>query len=85
MPFGVVNALALLQELKDRTPYILRRRSLIQKLVSCGAKKEAHIDVGSLGTSTQEDHILLLQSFSLSVRKTISASNSRKISLCVRG
>ena len=32
-------------------------------MVSCGAEMEAHIDDVSLGTNTQEDHILLLQEF----------------------
>ena len=43
--------------------YILRRRPLVQELVSTGAEMEAHIDDMSLGTNTQEDHDLLLQEF----------------------
>ena len=43
--------------------YILRRRPLPHELVSHGAEMEAHIDDLSLGTHTQEDHILLLQEF----------------------
>ena len=43
--------------------YILRCRPLVQELVSCGAEMEAHIEDVSLGTNTQEDHILLLQEF----------------------
>ena len=43
--------------------YILRRRPLVQELVSRGAEMEAHIDDVRLGTNTQEDHILLLQQF----------------------
>ena len=43
--------------------YILRRRPLVQELVSRGAEMWAHINDVSLGTNTQEDHILLLQDF----------------------
>ena len=63
MPFGVANAAALFQELMNTILYILRRRFLVQALVSCGAEMEAHIDNVSLGTNTQEGHILLLQGF----------------------
>ena len=63
MPFGVVNAPALFQELMNKILYILRRRPLVQELVSRGAEMEAHIDDVSLGTNTKEDHILLLQEF----------------------
>ena len=61
MPFGVANAPALFQKLMNEIPYILRRRPLVQELVSRGAEMEAHMDDVSLGTNTQEDHILLLQ------------------------
>ena len=40
-----------------------RRRPLIHDMVSRGAEMEAHIDDLSLGSNTQEDHILLLQQF----------------------
>ena len=63
MPFGVVNAPALFQELMKKILYILRRRPLLPELVSRGAELEAHISDVSLGTNTQEDHILLLQEF----------------------
>ena len=63
MPFGVANAPALFQELMNKILYILRRRPLVQELVSRGAEMEAHIDDVSLGTNSQEDHILLLQDF----------------------
>ena len=63
MPFGVVNAPALLQELMHKILYILRSRPLVRELVSRGAEMVAHIDDVSLGTNTQEDHILLLQEF----------------------
>ena len=63
MPFGVANAPALFHELINKILYILRRRPLVQELVSRGAEMQAHIDDVSLGTNTQEDHILLLQEF----------------------
>ena len=63
LPFGVANAPALFQELMNKILCILRRRPLVQELVSRGAEMEAHIDDLSLGTNTQEDHILLLQEF----------------------
>ena len=61
--FGTVGGAgaALFQELMNNILYILRRRPLVQELVGCGAEMEAHIDDVSLGTNTQEDHILLLQ------------------------
>ena len=43
--------------------YILRRRPLVQELISRGAEQEAYIDNLSLGTNTQEDHVLLLREF----------------------
>ena len=63
MPSGVANAPALFQELMNKLRYILRRRPLVQELVSRGAEMEAHIDDVSLGTNTENDHILLLQEF----------------------
>ena len=63
MPFGVANAPALLQELMKEILYILRRRPLVQKLISRGAEMEAQIDDVSLGTNTQEDHVLHLRGF----------------------
>ena len=63
MPFGVANAPALFQELMNKILYILRRRPLVQELISRGAEMEAHIDDVSLRTITQEDHVLLLRSF----------------------
>ena len=62
-PFGVANACSLFQKLMNQIPCILRHRPLVQELVSRGAEMEAHIDDMSLGTNTQEDHILLLQEF----------------------
>ena len=43
--------------------YILRRRLLVQELISRGAEMEAHIDDVSLGSITQEKHVLLLREF----------------------
>ena len=59
MPFGVANAPALFQEIL----YILRCRPLVQELISRGAEMEAHINDVSLGTNTQENHVLLLREF----------------------
>ena len=61
MPFGVANAPALVQELMNKILYILRRRPLVQELISRAAEMEAHTDNVSLGTNTQEDHVLLLR------------------------
>ena len=38
MPFGVANASALFQELMNKISYILRRRPLVQELISEGQK-----------------------------------------------
>ena len=76
MPFGVANAPALFQELMNKILYILRRRPLVQELVSRGAEMEAHIDDVGLGTNTQEDHILLLQE-----RFTVCQENHLRIKL----
>ena len=43
--------------------YILRRRPLVQELISRGAEMKAHVDDVSLGTNTKEDHVLLLREF----------------------
>ena len=61
MPFGVANAPALFLELMNEFLYILRHRPLVPGLSCRGAPMGAHIDDVSLGTNTQEDHILLLQ------------------------
>ena len=63
MPFGVANAPALFQERMNKILYILRRRPLVQELISRGAEIEAHIDDVRLDTNTQEDHVLLLREF----------------------
>ena len=59
--FGVANAPAFFQGLMNKILYILRRRPLVQELISRGAEMEAHIDDVSLGTNTQEDHVLVLR------------------------
>ena len=63
MPFGLVNAPALFQELMNKILSILRRRLKVQELISRGAQMEAHIDDVSLGTNTQENHLILLGEF----------------------
>ena len=63
MPFGVANAPALFQELMNKISYILRRRPLVQELISRGAEMEAHIDDVSLGTNTRKENVLLLREF----------------------
>ena len=65
MPFGVATAPALRQELMNKNLYILRRRPPVQELISRGAEIEAHVDDVSLGTNTQEDHVLLLRECSI--------------------
>ena len=85
MPFGVANAPALFQELMNKILHILRRKPVVQELVSRGAEMEAHIDDVSLGTNTQEKLISSsYKNFSLFVKKTISALNSRNVSSCKR-
>ena len=61
MLFGVASAPALFQDPMNKILYTLRRRPLVQELISRGAEMEAHIDDVSLGTNTQEDHVLLLR------------------------
>ena len=63
MPFGVANAPTLFQELMNKILSILRRRPVVQELISRGAQMEAHIDDVCLGTNTQEDHLILLDEF----------------------
>ena len=63
LSFGVANTPALFHELMNKILYILRRRPLVQELISRGAEMEAHIDDVRLGTSTQEDHVPLLREF----------------------
>ena len=63
MPFDMANAPALFQELMNQILSILRRRPLVQELISGGAEMEAHIDDVCLGTNTQEDHLILLGQF----------------------
>ena len=63
MPFRVANVPALFQKVMNKYLYILRCRPLVQELISRDAEMEAHIDDLSLGTNTQEDHVLLLRQF----------------------
>ena len=63
MPFGVASAHALFQELMNKVLSTLRRRPVVQDLISRGAKMEAHINDVCLGTNTQEDHLILLGKF----------------------
>ena len=63
MPFGVASARTLLQELMSKIMSILRRRPVVQELISRSAQMEAHIDDVCLGTNTQEDHLILLGEF----------------------
>ena len=63
MPFGVANAPALFQDLMNKILYILRRRPVVQKFISRGARMEAHIDDVCLGINTQEDQLTLLGDF----------------------
>ena len=63
MPFGVANAPALVQELMNKILSILRRRPVVQELISGGAQMEAHIDDVCLGMNTQEDHLIALGEF----------------------
>ena len=63
MPFGVANTPALFQDLKNKILCILRQRPVVQEPISRGAQLEAHIDDVSLGTNTQEDHLILLGEF----------------------
>ena len=78
MPFGVANAPALFQELMKKTLYILRRRPLVQEFISGGAEVEAHIDDVSLGTNTQEDHVLLLREVFIVCQENRSRINLEK-------
>ena len=63
MPLGVANAPALFQELMNKILSFLRRRPVVQELISRGAQMEAHIDDVCLGTNTQEDHLILEAEF----------------------
>ena len=57
------NAPALFQELMNKILSILRRRPVVQELISRCAQMEAHIDDVCLGTNTREDHLILLSEF----------------------
>ena len=76
MPFGVANAPALLQEPMNKILYMGRCRPLVQELISRGAEMEDHINDESLGTNTQEHHVLLLRDLFL-----VSQENHLRIKL----
>ena len=79
MPFAIANAPALFQVLMKKILYILRRRPLVQELISRGAEMEAQIDDVSLGTNTQEDHVLLLCEFFIVCQGKQSPNQTRKM------
>ena len=63
MPFGIGNAPALFQELKNQVIALCKQQLAVQELLQRGAVLEAHIDEVILGTSTIDDHLLLLRQF----------------------
>ena len=63
IPFAVANAPAHFQERMNKILSILRRRPVVQELISRGAQMEAHIDDVCLGSKTLEDHLILLGEF----------------------
>ena len=63
MPMGVANAPALFQELMNKILFILRRRPVVQELISRDAQMEAHIANVCLGTNTLEDHLIFWGEF----------------------
>ena len=84
MPFGVLNTPAHFQELMRKFLYILRGRPLVQELVSHEAETEAHSDDVSLVLIPRRIISSSYKSFSLSVGNSISASNWKVVSSCVR-
>ena len=77
MLFGVANVPAPFQELMNKIFYILRRRPLVQELVSRGAEMEADIDDVSLGTNTQADHVLVLRELFIVFEEEASRNQTR--------
>ena len=63
MPFGVANAPARFHNLMNKILSTLRRKPVVQELISRGAQMEAHIDDVCLGTNAQGDHLILLGQF----------------------
>ena len=63
MPFGVAKAHPFFQDPMNKILCILRRRPVVQELLSLGAQMKAHIHDVCLETMTQEDHLILLGGF----------------------
>ena len=63
MHLGVANTPALSKELMNKILTILRRRPVVQELISGDAQMEAHINNLCLRTNTQEDDLILLGEF----------------------
>ena len=73
MPFGVANAQALFQEPMNKILYILRRRPLVEELISRGA------EMASVWVPIPKSTIpFSSMNLSLFVRKTISEINLDK-------
>ena len=62
-PFGVANAPALFQDLMNKILSILRRKPVVQELITPGSQMAAHVDDVCLGTNNQEDHLILFGEF----------------------
>ena len=63
MPFGVANAPALFQELINKILSIPRRRPVVQEGITRGSQMETHINDVSVGTNSQQNHIIMLGNF----------------------
>ena len=84
MPFGVANAPALFQELMNKILSILRRRPVVQELITRGIQMEAHIDNVCLGTNTQEDHLIPLGEFFAVCQENHTRLNWGSVTSCRR-
>ena len=78
MPFGVANTPLLFEELMNKILCILRRRPVLQELISRGAQMEAHIEDVCLGTNSQEDHLILLGELFAVCKENHTRLNSEK-------
>ena len=76
VPFGIAGPGRLRETDEQNFGYILRRRPLVQELISRGAQTVAHIDDMTLATNTQEDHVLVLREFF-----TVCQENNLRIKL----